>query len=138
MFCRYSVVCLCSISFLTPRKVFRVGLIPLAIIFLSHINMRNMKISFFTKITIRVLLKQINDFEKSDAMLHLQPHDFVQFHTPRTSKLKFSTAPFTIEVQNLHILRECLWNDILTFRSVSAVLSKLHEHARITSLQSCK
>jgi len=96
--------------------MFRVGLIPPAIIFLSHVNMRNMKISFVTKISIQVLLKRINDYGKSDARMHLQPHDFVQFHTPRTSKLKFSTAPFTIEVQNLHILPECLWDDILTFR----------------------
>ena len=44
--------------------------------------------------------------------MHLPTHDFVHFHTPLTSKLKFSTAPITIEIQKLHIVPECLWDDI--------------------------
>jgi hypothetical protein len=57
IFCRYNVDCLCSMSFFTPRKAFRVGLIPPAIIFLSHVKMKNKKIEYVTKITIQVLLK---------------------------------------------------------------------------------
>jgi hypothetical protein len=118
--------------------VFRAGLIPPAIIFLSHVNMKKMKLLFVTKMNVQLSLKSINDFEKTDAMLHFQTHDFVPFHTPLTGKLKVSTAPITIEIQKSHIVPECLWDDILTSRKVSAILSKLQEHARVTALQSCK